>query len=189
MNKKHWIAVSAIVVMTLLIGGCVNRSRANLPEWAPKNPSPEFCNASKVLSGSLPQGVSQDSDEARFHAILVPAWEFFGTLSSDQINSLKASKSVTLPCTSLTAKQRGALDNYFKIYRQVMINPTGEWPSDELAELYKLGAKNDLSNVDLVVDIRASGLVRFGCTIRQQNGATGNVLPLTGLGTVKLDHK
>ncbi|MCE5323266.1 hypothetical protein LLG46_08115 [bacterium] len=178
---KYWIA---IFVLALALAGC-GRQNVNLPGWAPKNPSSGFVRAANALK-SFPDG-SDKAQDARLHQILVPAWEFLGTLGDDQISSLTNNKQLRLPYGSLTKAQQSLISSFFETYRQTMKNvpPSDDWPSDELAEIVKLGAKQDLSNVDIQLDIRANNLVRFACVIQYPNGSESKPLPLIGLGYMR----
>ncbi|UCC69063.1 MAG: hypothetical protein JSV79_03860, partial [Armatimonadota bacterium] len=95
-----------------------------LPDWAPKNPSPEFLRALSVLKpipleeltrggGSGPAAEAQ----ALRHRLMWPAaYEFFGTLSDEQIqrflSSREEEKKILIPMQSLTPKQRRAFDTW-----------------------------------------------------------------------------
>jgi hypothetical protein len=127
-----------------------------LPEWAPKNPSPEFLRAARVLKPvptelerqlvkSAPEG---EALLARIRQTYPSAWEFFGMLDDRKIERFRATKQVRIPVRSLAAKQRAELDHWFESYRTVM-RGTGPEFEDYLTSLYKMGGKKDLSNVDV----------------------------------------
>jgi hypothetical protein len=183
MMKCWLLACIALLAST----GCGRQTaNVNLPDWAPKNQSSGFIKAATVLQ-SFPSDPAQQAENARVHQTLVPAWEFFGSLDDSQIGSLRANKQIRIPCGSLSENQRKALNNYFETYRQIRKDapPSADWPSDMLAELIKRGAKQDLSNVDILIDVRANNLVRLACVIRRQDGSVSNPLPITGLGTMR----
>jgi hypothetical protein len=131
-----------------------------LPEWAPKNPSPEFLRAAKVLKPepleSLKQAGRPDAENAaRIRGMIIKwrsAWDFFGTLSDAQIaRFLRAKpKYLTIPVKQLTKKQRAALDRFFEAWREFRKGHLED--ADCLLMLYKEGAKRDLSNVRVGFD-------------------------------------
>jgi hypothetical protein len=89
------------------------------------------------------------------------AWEFFGSLTDEQIKRFLTakpdtdnpdiSKMILLPVKSLTSQQREALDKYFDAWRTAMQGVPSEQilDADRLVTLYKAGAKEDLSNLDV----------------------------------------
>jgi len=169
-----------------------------LPEWAPKNPSPEFLRAARVLkpmpAEKIP-GFVGAAEAARLLQTYPAAWEFFGTLTDEQIHQFLTSKPTNMPgeesqastrvlisVRSLTPKQRAALDSYFEAWRKAMQGmPEGTpgFSTDRLVDLYRFGAAQDLSNVDAGFNVAghsvnitfrirmADGTVSsgFGCTI------------------------
>ena len=187
MSKKHWFTMSVVFVgLLVLVGYYLRQTSSELPAWAPEEPSPEFLSAARVL-GSFPAEDSSQEDQS-FNQILVPTWEFFGTLDDDQVNSLLANKSISLPFGSLTRKQRSQFDNILSVYRQTMRNAPADSSKDLLVLLYEKGARKDLSNVNLVIDIRPSGTVRFSYMIQQPDGTTSHALSI-GLGTIQTDSQ
>jgi len=168
-------------------------SNVPLPEWAPKNPSAEFLRAARVLKpyaeerGAAPQDeLSRRALHARYTRTLTAAWEFFGSLSDEQIERFLAARELQLPVKSLTKKQRAALYHYFDVYREVMrdVPPTDpEYGGDPLVQLYKFGAREDLSNVEAQFLVRASGIVAVLMRVRQPDGSLSPPLPV-GLGRI-----
>jgi hypothetical protein len=132
-----------------------------LPEWAPKNPSPEFLRAAKVLKPlpldfmkSPESSAAENAARMKAAAIMWPAaYEFFGTLSDKQIERFLQAKPkyVAIPIKQLTQEQRAALDAYFEAWRQAYKGqsaiPGNPDFGDCLVMLYRMGAKRDLSNV------------------------------------------
>jgi hypothetical protein len=186
------VAAAAAVALT----GCSRAGRtpatqgAALPEWAPKNPSPEFQRAAKVIKPNPPQAQQKGAeanaaqaalDEA-YRRTLPAAWEFFGTLSDEQIQQFRAAREIRLPVTSLTPKQRAALNNFFNTWRQAMKDAP---PIDQnwLTQLRMFGATEDFSNVEVTFDVRPSGIVRMTLAVRQPDGTTSPPLPI-GLGHI-----
>ena len=95
------MAVAVFVASMLMIGGCARKaanppkpaaqkSAVPLPEWAPKNPSPEFMRAAKVLK-PMPHELAQNN-----YPTLPSVWEFFGSLSDDQIREFQRLKEVRM---------------------------------------------------------------------------------------------
>jgi hypothetical protein len=159
-----------------------------LPDWAPKTPSAEFVRAAGVLkpmAGENASNLSQQAADARIHLVLVPGWEFFGTLNDDQIQHLLTSKSMNIPYTALTKNQQDKLKSFFDVWRDTMKDAppdSGMAGDDLLVNLYKAGAKEDLSNVRISLDIRASGIVRFAALIVKANGVVSPPITFVGLG-------
>jgi len=133
-----------------------------LPEWAPENPSPEFLRAARVLKpvpieeqlGALRGDQAKQALVLRQKRFWPALYEFFGTLSDEQVERFLASREeplkILIPVKSLTTKQRAALDNWFEIYHKVnegTMSPELKFLEDYRVGLYKLGANQDLSNV------------------------------------------
>jgi len=79
--------------------GAAKGATVTLPEWAPKNPSKEFLRAAKVLK-PIPQ-------EAQAYSPLYPAlYEFFGTLTDEQIATFLKRKQVSTPVADTSEKLR-----------------------------------------------------------------------------------
>jgi hypothetical protein len=165
-------------------GNSAERVKADLPplpDWAPENPSPEFLRAAKVLKPLPPEVLSGFGDAdpateavlARFTRTFVPAYELFGTLSDEQIDSFVsqgAPKQVRMPVKSLTAAQRAALDRWFEAYREaVKGSPVGS--DGYLVGLYKHGARDDLSNVDVGFHADGSRAVHLYFWVRRDDGS------------------
>jgi hypothetical protein len=197
----RWYALGAVVAIAL--AGCGGRSRtpaprgkpaapnakavsaaqAALPEWAPKNPSPEFLRAARVLR---PLSVDVMKSEGRTDAenaarvtVATTTWpaayEFFGTLSDEQIDRFLRTEQVMVPSeepgkppkamkgsqllvpvAQLTRKQRAALDGYLLAYRKSHQGQTAA-RADLVVRLYKMGAAKDLSNVAVGFDTAECG--------------------------------
>ena len=125
-------AALAAAVLCALVSGCGRKApqpavrpaqtaSVPLPEWAPKNPSPEFLRAAKVLR-PLPDELiapgksgPEKQRSLRYYAMTAPwAYELFGTLSDKQIQKFMASGEIRIPIKELTAERRRALDRYFR---------------------------------------------------------------------------
>ena len=127
-----------------------------LPDWAPENPSPEFLRAARVLKPIPREIVGKyvlgDNASAALVGRLLrtypAAYEFFGTLSDEQIEHFLSAKEIGIPVRSLTARQRAALDSWFEAWRKAIEGASAEF-CDYLIFLYKVGAQEDLSNVDV----------------------------------------
>ncbi|UCC67671.1 MAG: hypothetical protein JSV79_11200 [Armatimonadota bacterium] len=126
-----------------------------LPEWAPENPSPEFLRAARVLKPwpeerPAEEDLAQRAVEERYRLTLPVAWELFGALTDAQMERFLSTKEIRLPVKSLSEKQRLTLDRWFDAWRDAM-QGEGQYP-DWLVVLYKTGAREDLSNVDVGFD-------------------------------------
>jgi len=144
----------ALIAVALALSGCGRRAglgpgAVSLPEWAPKNPSPEFLRAAKVLKPVPPERMPKPLGNllAPYASIVYPAsYEFFGTLRDQQIQEFLAAKEIRIPVNSLTRLQRAALDAWFAAFRDAMKGGPPQF-SDYLAILYNMGGKEDFSNV------------------------------------------
>jgi len=144
------------------------KAEVPLPEWAPKNPSPEFLRAARVLKPlpeELLRGAARGDAAAKarmeaYRRTFPAAYEFFGTFSDEQVQRFLSTKQLTVPVKSLRKSQRAALDNWFDTFRKAN---QGTAPvemrelGDYLIILYKQGAKRDLSNVDVGFNAKTMG--------------------------------
>ncbi len=148
-----------------------------LPDWTPKNPSPEFLRANKVLK-PLPNDLANPARNdpvaaaqfARYNRMLPANYELFGSLSEKQIARFLATRKIRLPVKSLSNDQRQRLDNWLETWRKVM---KGTHTDDWLVLLYKRGAKEDLSNVDVGFDMQGGHYVDIMFWVRQPDGTMG----------------
>jgi hypothetical protein len=184
------MGVLAAVLVAFCMAGCgrklaqpppktvAQKSAVPLPEWAPKNPSPEFLRAARVLKPIPPEvlaGIAKESPRlqlrlARTQRLLPAAYECFGTLSDAQIQRFLATKEIRIVVKSLTPKQHAAFDHWLDEYRKAMKGLPGE-DEDFLVNLYRLGAKEDLSNVDVGFRARGGGhAVHIDFWIKQADG-------------------
>jgi hypothetical protein len=208
MAQTGRVAVAVFVASMLMIGGCARKAASPpqpaaqkasipLPEWAPKNPSPEFLRAAKVL-GTRPWDPARDSTgndlvdrslQAKHERVSYPAWEFFGTLSDQEVHRLFASKvaavgdrpaslsrAMTLPYKSMSHKQKAAFNRYLDVWRETYegtdLAQYGEGlVPDRLVVLYKHGAKEDLSNVLITFEVLKNHLVRAAIYVVQSDGS------------------
>jgi len=166
------------------------RAEVPLPEWAPKSPSPEFLRAAKVLK-PLPSeklvGLVGAAEAARILRTYPAAWEFFGTLTDEQVHRFltskpvnmpgeesQASSRVLIPIKSLTQKQRAALDRYFEAYREAMKGTATpeepSWIEERIVTFYHFGANEDLSNVDAGFNV-AGHSVNITFRIHKRDGS------------------
>jgi len=171
--KQHHLRTGEVLVMVAVLcmvaPGCgqktvqkpastsaLPKAAAPLPEWAPKNPSPEFLRAAKVLKpmpDELLQGIVGRSAEGeallqRYRGTMPASYEFFGTLDDRQIERLRTSHEIRIPAKALTPKQRAALNHWFEDWRAAMKGMRPEL-EDFLVSIYKIGGREDLSNVDV----------------------------------------
>ena len=137
-----------------------------LPDWAPKDPSPEFLRAARVLKPMPMEILLEDAegDAARTATSTraVRTWpatyEFFGTLTDEQIERFRSTKVIRVPTRSLSEAQRAALDNWFEAFREAMRGAPTE-DRDFLVILYKCGANEDFSNVEVGFDTHGESRV------------------------------
>lgn len=196
--KLAWRVVGIIGIGVALTGfGCgktkqpAKTTSVPLPEWAPADPSPEFLRAARVLKPKPPErtaGIVGAAQAARLAQTYPAAWEFFGTLTDEQVQQFltrkpmtipgeesQASTRVLIPVKSLTSKQRAALDKYFEEWRRAMSgayradDPHAAGHADRLVALYRFGAKEDLSNVDAGFNV-AGHSVNITFRIRKSDG-------------------
>ncbi len=100
--KLVHVAVGVLLSSALLAGGLIAAKpvppakprEAVLPSWAPKHPSKEFLRAAKVFKPIPPEVQAYDP-------LYVPAWEFFGTLTDQQVIAFMQRKQVTVPRTGM----------------------------------------------------------------------------------------
>jgi hypothetical protein len=135
-----------------------------LPEWAPKNPSPEFLRAARVLR-PIPADMMQNAGEAmqvpaavlkRYERWWPAGWEFFGTFSDAQIEQVLKTKFLRVHVRNLTPRQRKAFEAFMDAIDSAL---AGASRPEYRVSLYKFGAKKDLSNVDVGFDMDAHALL------------------------------
>jgi hypothetical protein len=172
--------------------GVVTKADTPLPSWAPANPSAEFLRAAKVLremGTSIPPnpeapGAQEDLAARAFwrhyDRTLTLAWELFGTLDDEQVDHLLSTKRARLPAKSFTRKQRDLLERYFAVWRQEMKDVPEretEWSQDWLVELYRAGAREDLSNVLLTYRVMVKGRVAMILYVVKPDGTLSHPFP------------
>ncbi len=148
--------------------------RPPLPDWAPKNPSPEFLRAAKVLRGVPMDTVGRgDLPQQSWRALLAymgqvnpTLWQLFGSLSEMQIRRFLASEKITVRVRDLTARQRTALDGVLDANKNSPIQISGTTLPDFRTGLYKMGAKQDLSNVTIGFTIEGANTLSFNARVR-----------------------
>ena len=203
--KAAWHVVGVVVLATVVAFLGCGRQAAEAPEssagtqtadvplpvWAPENPSPEFLRAARVFRTWVNEPAVTDEPELagraldlRFQRTLVPAWEFFGSLTDEQIERFRSRRDLRIQVRDLTDKQRAALYRFFDVWRKEFKGVsavTTEFSEDWLVELYKLGAREDLSNVEVQFLVRGRGRVAMLLRSRQPDGSLGPPCPI-GLG-------
>ncbi len=193
LHRRAWL-LSAITTVLLLAPGCGRRAAQEkptdrptqaasvpLPEWAPENPSPEFLRAARVLKPIPPELLVTyaESDQARGALVrrvlrtCPAAYELFGTLSDEQIERFLSAKEIRIPAESLTKRQRAALDNWFDAWRKAMEGASEEL-TDYLISLYKTGAREDLSNVDVGFWAKEGRMVHIRFWIKRPDGGSSS---------------
>ncbi len=106
----------------------------------------------------------------RYRLTYPATYEFFGTLSDQQIERFLASKKkqIRIPVRSLTEVQRAALAHWFDVWREAL----GE-DHDHRVKLFKLGAREDLSNVDVGFWAPGGHSVHIWFWVVEEDGSTG----------------
>jgi hypothetical protein len=191
------VAVIGAVVVLLTLAGCSHRAAppapkakpavkqsVPLPDWAPEYPSPEFLRAARVLK-PLPREVSQQQNsnigpglsealKARMERILNPAsYQLFGSMSDEQIKRFLATKEIRLPVRTMTKAQRAAFDEWFAAAAEAGKGGPPEY-ADLRVYLYKLGAKEDLSNVEAGFVAIEGHAVHIWFWVRGRDGKEGS---------------
>jgi hypothetical protein len=178
--------LSGIVLVLLLVYGCDQRAPREspagnathaadvpLPEWAPKNPSPEFLRAAKVLRGVPMDAVGRgDLPEQTWRALLgymrqinPTLWQLFGSLSDAQIDSFLAAQRIAIPVRDLTPRQMAALDAVLDANKGNEIQISGKNLPDFRTLLYKMGAEEDMSNVTIGFTIEGANTLSFNARV------------------------
>jgi len=174
---RSLLAMAGVAVGVCAVSGCGHRAAHKpaptpavpkvaipLPEWAPQNPSPEFLRAARVLKpipSDLERQVVKSAPEgeallARVRQTYPSAWEFFGTLDDRNIERFRETKEIRIPTKLLTQKQRTAFNHWVERWRTAMKGAPPEF-QDYLVLLYKMGARDDLSNVDVGFTAKTAG--------------------------------
>ena len=186
MSRSCWWMV-LIAVAGLLPVGCARRAAPKarpaqavqrpLPAGAPTHPSPEYLRAAKVLK-PIPPEMLLGAKEAvgvpkavlqRYTQWWPAGWEFFGTLSDEQIERVRKTKFLRVHVRDLTPKQREAFEAFMDAKDKAM---AGTGNPEYRVELYKVGARADLSNVDVGFDVDGDVLVIRTWTRRDSGGTT-----------------
>jgi hypothetical protein len=127
---------------------------ALLPEWAPEDPSEEFLRAARVLKPTPSEIYLTAADpmeravqEVAWHDHILPrTWEMFGTLADEQVEHFLSAKEVFVKVTEMTPEQRAALQRLLDDFQGL---EAGGQDFDLEVRLYKFGAREDLSNVQV----------------------------------------
>jgi len=146
-----------------------------LPEWAPKDPSPEFLRAARVLKPMPPEVFAKgDAPAETRQAILALkkridplCWELFGTLSDKQIEKFLTTKRVELRVRELNSKELALLNAVLDGYKGFRI---GTEEFDWRVMLYKGGATQDLSNVSIGFRVMEGRIVGFFARVQGKEG-------------------
>jgi hypothetical protein len=146
-----------------------------LPEWAPKDPSREFLRANQLIrSVSLESlksprlsGKAQEAALAGSVRWKIGCYEFLGSLDDRQVQRVLAVGEVRIPLKALTKRQRALFDAVFLRRGDLKVS------------LYRIGAKKDLSNVEVgfhhnYFDGEPGKVIAFispWCWVRQRDGS------------------
>jgi len=154
--------------------GMTMPSRTEPPEWAPENPSEEFLRAAQILRPLPPRewiGPAKAALAAANQLVDAASYEFFGTLTNEQIERLVATEKLKIPVRSLSDKQRAVLNHWFDVWREAYQGVSAVHTSgDRLVDLYKLGAAEDLSNVSVGFNVPGGHCVNMRFWIRLPDG-------------------
>jgi len=169
----RWAVVALCFVMVCVVAGCGRKAEktpaakatppagVGLPDWAPKNPSPEFLRAAKVLK-PLPAELLQRKGESvgvsdsvlkMYTKWWAAGYDLFGTLSDRQVARVRSTGLIRLRFASLTPKQRQAFESFMAAKDSALAGVSGY--TEYRVVLYKFGAKQDLSNVDVGFEVEA----------------------------------
>jgi hypothetical protein len=186
--------------------------KVQLPAWAPKSPSPEFLKAAKTLK-PLPAEIRDSSrldvpcwelfgslddkqyktfmtlKEVKIKTAVYPESsrdimkKKFGAVENGEYLVYKQ-REVSIPFKSLTPRRRKIYDRLAAAWRQEF---KGRANDDLPTMLYKTGAKQDLSNVSLVLSAPGGHEVMMGFMVKVDKtvvvGAkTTTVTQTSGLG-------
>jgi len=185
MGRLGWLV--AVVIVVLAVSGCGRRDKqasgrkatgasasVPLPEWAPKNPSPEFMRAARVLRGVPMDAVGRgDMPEQSWRALLEymkrvspTLWQLFGSLSDAQIESFLAAKRISIPVRDLTPAQAAALAAVLDANKDNETEISGVHLPDFRTLLYKMRAAQDLSNVTIGFTIEGANTLSFNARVQ-----------------------
>ncbi len=162
-----WFSLLLLIAALALAPGCGQRQAQQepperpaqtadvpLPDWAPENPSPEFLRAAKMLK-PMPESAAPDRSateikkrQAMKSMVHTALYELFGALSDEQLQEFLDSGETRIPMEQLTTSQRRAVDAFFEGSREYAEDGYSHG-RDYLVMLYKAGAAQDLSNVDV----------------------------------------
>jgi hypothetical protein len=196
---KHCFVSIILILILCVCAGCNNHSTQSatntklpagvvLPAWAPANPSPQFIRAATTLK-PIPDDAQGPNPDQALHAKLdqvrIPAWEFFGTLSDQEVSNLKANKELKLPFGTMNSEQQAAFNHFLDVWQNIM----KDWPSnvglkrDLRIALAGKGAKQDLSNVLCKLVVRDSGIVAMMLYVIQPDSSLSQPEPF-GIGSL-----
>jgi hypothetical protein len=145
----------------------------DLPSWAPEHPSPEFLRAAKLLKAIPPEAAPYSPEfvpcwelfgsltDQQLTEFTTWRYQVRSTRGMEDILDIlvrdgqarvegdrlvMAMRWVSVPVKSFSPRQRQLLDKYAAVYAGYDQEPGKH---DLLVELYRAGAEQDLSNVDL----------------------------------------
>jgi hypothetical protein len=157
-------------------GDSVERVAADLPplpDWAPENPSAEFLRAARVLKpaptdeltrGDLPDEIRIIIVELKRRADPI-LWELFGSLSDEQIERFRETERVAMSVRDMTPRQLEILNAFLDANKGLEAQVEGQPIPDLRVGLYKAGAHEDLSNVDVRFGIEGADMLTFVCEV------------------------
>jgi peroxiredoxin len=161
--------VGVLLAVALAFCGCGRSAKPEapesppsvaLPEWAPEEPSAEFLRAAASARPIPTEGLLElGMDEAAVERILTRVWpacyEFLGSMSDQQIETLTAREELRMPYSSLAPAQKAAFERWMEAAGST--HPPGQ--QDYRAFLANQGVKEDFSNLDVGFGIHDGGIV------------------------------
>ena len=163
--------IASMLAVSFACAGCSrDRVKTDQPAWVAQHPSPAVRRAAQTLRPLSPEML--DAMARRFPGgkqgldgycrTLPVIYEFFGTLSPEQLRQLRAHDRVFIPMQSLTPEQRRLVDDWFDCWKKEMTAAPANL-RDLRPLLQQIGIKKDLSNLE--VGFIASSNLETGLTL------------------------
>lgn len=166
MFLRRTFSLACIIITLWFCLGCGPRTagdREQAPAWMPKNPSPAFQRANKLLRPLSPDSLRSIAREFPGGAASVKAYcrtfpalyEVFGSLTEAQLHEFDKADQVEVSMKELTAEQRRAVEHWFDLWQKEMKHAPAE-VRDYRDLLVKSGAAKDFTNVELGFRLRSN---------------------------------
>jgi thiol-disulfide isomerase/thioredoxin len=173
MKLGHLKAVGVLFVIALACAGCGgtaqpeapdSRSEVALPDWAPEEPSVALLRAAAAVRPIPTEGLRElGMDEEWTEGVLTRLWpacyEFLGSMSDEQIETLTAREELRMPYSSLTSAQKAAFERWMEAAASVDSAVQRYHGGDYRAFLSDRAVEEDLSNLDVGFGIHDGGVV------------------------------